>query len=307
MKFNSKLFSSTKSIKVIVILIFFSMFLIGNVSAFEFDNKLTYSNNDLKVELRNSFLLIPTTYIGTAELKSHSSVTEIKQFGYGKEEIVMYYDFDFLEIYEDGLGEVYFTDERTGKEIQKDYSFVYWANETYEKNIYEEQCSISSNGTNFCEDVFVGKENSLREVWKPYNSKDIPKGKIRIGLKTYVNQEDYIDGIWTIAGKRIEKHATWEGGLNVDLTHYYKLDDPSGEAIDSLGTTNLTNNGATQGVAGLIGTAYDFDGTDHLSSLPTNTFETTGFSINMWINNSRSDTSMMFLGGQDGNGLLFDY
>ena len=280
---------------------------ISSLSAVGWDNKLTYSNEDLKVELTNWFGL--GSDYGTAELKSHKSVDEVLEFGYGKEEVVMFYDFDFLELYENGLGEVYFKDERTGKEIEKDYSFVYWTNETYGKDIYEYQCSKSVNGTNICESIFSGKEIKNREVWKPYTSRDIQKGKIRIGLKTYVNEGDLIDGVWTIAGKKIEKHAVWSSGLNVGLTHYYKLNETSGLAIDSLGTTNLTNNGATQGAVGLINNSYDFDGaSDYLSSLPANTLTSSGFSITMWVNND-TVPSAYFFGAQNAgtNGFLFEY
>lgn len=111
------------------------VFLVGSVSAFEIDNRLTYSNNDLKVDFDNTFLgLFEISHIGTAELKSHKSVDEILKFGYGKEEVVMYYDFNFLELYGNGLGEVFFTDMRTGEEINKNYSFVYWGDK--ERNVY---------------------------------------------------------------------------------------------------------------------------------------------------------------------------
>ena len=84
----------------IILTMFILVLLVGIVSAanFEFNDRLTYSNNDLKVSLDNWWGLGLT--IGTAELKSHSSVNEILKFGYGKEEVVMYYDFDFLELYD---------------------------------------------------------------------------------------------------------------------------------------------------------------------------------------------------------------
>ena len=234
-------------LKLFALTIIFMIFLTGSISAFEWDNKLTYSENDMKINLTNWFGL--GVDYGTAELKSHKSVTEVLRFGFGSEEVVMYYDFDFLELYENGLGEVYFTDERTGKEIQKNYSFVYWTNETYEIDVYEEQCSTSGNGTKICKGVLIGKENSTRKIWKDYNSRDIIKGKIRIGLKTYVGREDFIDGVWTIGGKKVEKHAVWTADLNVGLNHYYNLDGIN----DSLFTQNLTIDGSVTFDPGLIG------------------------------------------------------
>ncbi|KKK40244.1 hypothetical protein LCGC14_3119260, partial [marine sediment metagenome] len=43
---DSKPFSGTKSIKVIVMFIFFSVFLVGSISAFEFDNVKTFNETD---------------------------------------------------------------------------------------------------------------------------------------------------------------------------------------------------------------------------------------------------------------------
>ncbi len=251
--------------KKLFILIFCMILLVGSVSAMEIDNKLTYYENDLKVELTNWFGL--GVDYGTAELKSHKSVDEIRDVAIGKDRVVMYYDFDFLELYENGLGKVYFTDERTGEEIEKNYSFVYWTNETYEKDIYEEQCSKSLNQTNICEQVVTGKENATREVWKPYNSKDIQKGKMRIGLQTDVKLNDLIDGVWTIAGKEIEKHAEWTANLNVGLVSYYKLDENAANTLvlDSVllnNGTSSTNTNNLFDVNGIINSAFDFESTN---------------------------------------------
>ena len=121
--------------KKIFILMFAMIWLVGSVSAFEFDNKLTYSENDMKVNLTNWFGL--GVDYGSAELKSHKSVDEILKFGYGQEEITMFYDFNFRELYINGLGKVTFTDQNTGKEIEKEYYFVEWITETITKNVYE--------------------------------------------------------------------------------------------------------------------------------------------------------------------------
>lgn len=89
---------------------------------------------------------------------------------------------------------------------------------------------------------------------------------------------------------------------------YYTLDGSS--PIDSVGTTNLTNHGATTGVTGIINTAYSFDGSsNYLGDIPNTALTSSGFSINMWIKNTGSDTDMVFLGGQNSgtNGFLFGY
>ena len=246
--------------KKLLLLLIFGILLVGTVSAFEFDNTLKYEKNDLKVTIKNAFgLPLIGNDIGSAELKSHASVDEVLQFGFGKEEVVMYYDFSFSDLYKNGLGEVYFTDERTGKIIDKDFTFVYWG-ET-ERDILGKDCidiGYFSDGSikQECDYFIKGKESY--ETWLPYDSKDIPKGNIRIGLKTYVDEGDFIDGIWTIAGKKIEKHATWTADLNVNIIAYYKFDENAGTTVlDSvgIGAYNTTFNGTPSWCSGIINSA----------------------------------------------------
>ncbi len=281
-------------IRKLLLIGFLLFILIPQISSFEFDNKLTYYNEDLKVELTNWFGL--GVDYGTVELKSHKSVDEVRDVAIGKDRVVMYYDFDFLELYEEGLGKVYFTDERTGEEIEKNYSFVYWTNETYEKNIYEEQCSESFNGTNICGTIVIGKENATREIWKPYNSRDIQEGKIRIGLQTDVKFNDIIDGVWTIGGKKIERHAIW--GASNGLVSYYKLDESSGStAFDEMFLNNLTNVGMTVNQDGILNKSY-------LGANNAQASKVTGFDFNndhtvsLWANlTSHATVSAYYQGG----------
>ena len=60
------------------------VFLVGNVSAVEWNDKLTYSNDDLKVSLDNWWGF--GTTIGTAELKSHPSVNYVKAVDLGNKD-----------------------------------------------------------------------------------------------------------------------------------------------------------------------------------------------------------------------------
>ena len=133
--------------KKIFLLIVCMFLLIGTVSAFEFDNKLTYSNDDLKVNLNNWWGLGKN--YGTAELKSHPSIDYVKQVGLGSQ-VVMWYDFNFMELYSKGIGNPEFKDMRTGKTVDRDYSFVYWGEK--QRNIYSEVCdenNLNVNGTDF--------------------------------------------------------------------------------------------------------------------------------------------------------------
>ena len=195
----------------IFILMFCMIFLVGSVSAINWDNKLTYSENDLKVNLINWFGF--GIDYGSAELKSHKSVDEIRQVLIGSS-VLTWYDFNFKEIYYDGLGEVIFIDEDTEKKIQKDYSFVYWGNLTEEIFTYDCSKVLSENGTMGKECIETGKNIIItnEKGWLPYNSKDIPNEKIRIGVRANIGVEETFDIIWSIGGKEVKKHAIVTSG-----------------------------------------------------------------------------------------------
>ena len=209
-------------------------------------DKLTYSdgengNEDLKVTISDTifFGLINLGDIGTMELKSHKRVDYVKQVRLGNK-VVMYYDFEFSEDYSNGLGDVEFTNMRNGKQVNKNYKYVYWGEEEYESPIYTCKNLISLNGTKTNQCSQIGSEIKTRNVWLPYNSNDIPKGNIRIGIEVEVNENDYIDGIWEVGNKLIEKHASWTESLNVDLISYWTFDEGIGTfANDSHSSNNF--------------------------------------------------------------------
>ncbi len=204
-----------KNMKVMVMFIFFSIFLFGSVSAFEWDNGLRYENNDLKVIVENGYFFGIGKWfgfnedLGSAELKSHQSVDQIRPVKLG-ESVLMWYSFsNFSDLYEDGIGDIEIINVKTGERIERNYEFVYWGTETYtvpnyicddSKKVMEEQC------------VKSGTKNQTIEKWLPYNSRDIPKGEIIIGLKMNILVDETLDLVWKIGGKKIEKHAVVSSG-----------------------------------------------------------------------------------------------
>ncbi len=189
--------------KKLFLLMFVIVLLVGTVSAADWDNKLTYSNEDLKVDFDNTFLrLFETSYIGSIELKSHAFVDEVIEVNIGNS-VVMYYDFNFEQEYLDGLGEPKFTDLRTGEIIERDWEYVYYTEIT--KDVYEEVCN---NITQNCKQVI---KNQIKEIkWMSYNSRDILIGEKRIGIMVNTKMGDYVDVVWTIAGKKVNRHASYE-------------------------------------------------------------------------------------------------
>ena len=288
---------------------------ISLTSALDFDNKLTYENNDLKVEFDNSFLGITTSHIGEAELKSHNSTAQILKVAPGENRAVMYYDFNFSEEYENGLGVVDFIDMRTGETINKDYHFVIWGEKEIEKNKYSIECEEVYNSTNksnstICQQIITGTYTETEEGWVNFNTSNIPNGISRIGLVTDVELKDYIDGVWTIVGKKVDKHASWTADLNVDIVSYYKLDETSGlTAYDSLYLNNGTTSGSvTVGVQGKINNSYYFSGgkvdIGSSSSLDINPL-TDDITICAWINTT--DTEGMIISRDGGTASTAQY
>ncbi len=281
--------------KKLILLMFCMVLLVGTVSAFDFDNSIRYEKNDMKVTIENAFgLPFFGSDLGSLELKSHKTVNEVLTFGYGAEEVVMYYDFTGWDLYQNGLGEVEFKDLNTGKTIDRDYSFVYWGEK--ERDTYTKFCqNIALANTTIiqdCNSIVDGTEQYFD--WLPYNSRDIPKEDVRIGLKTYVQKDDRIDGVWTIAGEKLSRHATWTAELTVGLVAYYPFNSSSGTtAYDRYGSHNgaLQFMEGNEWVVGHLGNAIDMGTADeHIDVDSSSDFNfADAFSISVWVEPDATD------------------
>ena len=144
--------------------------MISMVSAVDWDNKLTYTDGDLKVTFENTILgidFLPIGEIGTVELKSHKTVDEWKPIG--NNEMATWYDFNFDGEYTNGIGDLKIVDMNTGEEVERDYSFFYSTIE--ETDVYGVGDCKTLNKTGGCELLVVDQRNET--TWHPYNSKDI--------------------------------------------------------------------------------------------------------------------------------------
>lgn len=91
---------------------------------------------------------------------------------------------------------------------------------------------------------------------------------------------------------------------NAGLIAYYKLDETSGQVIDSLSNNNGTNNGATANVIGKINNSYGFKEveSDYIN-IGSNTIDLTSppISINAWIKiDSIKENSIIGAGTSNG-------
>ncbi len=210
--------------KKVILLFIVGMFFISLATSFEFDNTLRYEKDDMKVTIENAFgLPFFGSDLGSLELKSHNNVNQIRNVEIGNT-VVMWYEVNYNELYEDGLGEVIFTDLNTRKIVEKNYQFVYWDSKIIKEPIYEYKCNILGNGTEVCQNVLTGEKNKTINSWVDYNSYDIPKDNSIIGIRVNVGPLERLDAVWTISGKQISKHAGFEGT--------YQFTDSAQDAVD---------------------------------------------------------------------------
>ncbi len=292
--------------KKLLIILLLGLFFISFASAAEWDNGLRYEDNNMKVTIENwAWVPFFGDDLGTAELKSHKSVNQVLHVAPGSNQVVMYYDFNFNEIYDNGLGDVEFINMTDGENIEKDYHFVIWDTITEEKNNYSTVCNKMGNGTISCEQVFKGTYIEEKEGWITLDKKDIPKGRVRIGLSTNVNLGETIDGVWTIAGKKIKKHAVWTADLNVGLVSYWKFDNNN--LNDSLNLNNGTNNGTINGT-GIIEDGRNFNSDiDFMNMTNGSTLDLIDdISFSVWIKPTTAQTGAL-IGRGTGTDQYFIY
>lgn len=269
-----------------ILLMTFTLLFSSSASAFEFDNVLDYKNDDLTVEITNLFGL--GKKLGEATLASHSTVNDVRSVIRGKNRVPMFYDFNFSDRYSEGLGEVFFIDKRTGEIIQKDFRFVYSVEVPYEFPILERiNCRIihelNGSSNELC-DSKINYETRYKTEWKILNTTDITSGEIRIGLQTDVNPKDFTEAIWTIAGKKISKHASWTESFNNDLFAYYKFED-NNETITGEFNLSAFEGSPTFTTDGKIGSAGNTtDGNNFKIAEDDGLFAMVGenFSLSFW-------------------------
>ena len=227
------------------LLVVVGVFLIGNLSAFDFDNSISYSEDKMTARITNAFGL--GEEIGEATLKSHATPDEILIVPTGKNQKPMFYDFNFSGEYGGGLGEVEFTDIKTGKIIEREYHFEIAIYGNLERTDYKKECNEKTylNGSvgEVCEKKIIGShiENAIIG-WEKLDARNIPSGLHRISLITDVNAGDYIDGVWEIAGKKIYEHASWTTDLNNNLVAYYTLNETTGNYANNSVSNGTFNN-----------------------------------------------------------------
>lgn len=275
------------------------MFILPFVSSelLTFDNVKTYDSVAREVTIKNTFGLGGD--IGKARLNTPLNYHVAP--GYQK---VAEFDIVSYNDYSNFLKSIDFYDKNKvdweNNKIERTFDLKY---KTYEEVLiddYETKCSNvisekSFNKTQICEQIKVGSHYEEREVWKELSSKDLEQNKyLTIGIFTDVQVGDKVEWIPTMFGARIIEFAEWTADLNVGLISYYKLDETSGAVVDSVGTFNGVNYGATTNVAGIIATAYNFSSTN-IVNVSNFVFGSSG-SVFGWLKMTSTENQEIILG-----------
>lgn len=257
--------------------LFVGMFLISLASALEFDNVGTYNESTRTMTIDNLFGLGSRL----ASITLDSDLDHVVAAGYQK---VAQFTVDNEGQYDDALRTMKFYDRKDDmKALTRAFDYRILTRVNYEVNDYGEECITLQNETKVCEIVIKGTHTEQREQWNKMSTQDLNQGVFVVGVFTNVEVGDVVEWVPTFYGIEIDEWAVWTQSLNLNISHYYKLDETSGAVIDSIENTNLTNTGASALAVGKIATAYNFTPTDFIGNF-TIDWNSTGWSFCLWAN-----------------------
>ena len=291
---------------------FVMIFLIGTISAFEFDNVQDYDKEKREYTITNAFG-IPFVSQEIAKIKLTSDLNHLVPRGYQKvAEFTIENHDDYINVFND----MEFYDLRKSSEsFTRDFDYKYKT--TIQVPNYENVCDefVSENKTIHYENCRQ-EQIELRDqtVWEEINKETgLLKGNITIGIFTDVKVGDRVEWIPTLFGERLTEWSVWTESLNAQIFSYWKLDQTGADtnAIDSVtGTYNLTGISfdGDEWIPGLINNSVKFDGINDWLDLILNggkieAFEGTSaeYTINFWVNISSTTANDLIMTYADDN------
>ncbi len=280
---------------------------IGFASAANWDNVYDYDEETKTATIENWF--------GIGEDLAYITLTspQNKMVARGNDKLVGEFNFtttgNFTEIFND----IYLTDMKNGNAISRGKQFKYKKYTNISVDDYENVCEniTTGNGTVIqnCTQIEIGNHWEIKMDWIPIvNPTNIFYDGVTYEIGVFVDVEvgDYGDWIPSIMGVEIEEWATWTESLNVNISHYYKMDDnlSTTNVIDSIGITNGTLAGGdnTQDLSepGIINLSLKFNGIDDnvdLNFIPTTAID---FTWVVWAKTSTVGTQWLIASGGEG-------
>lgn len=280
-----------------LIIIFLGILLVTPVltSAFEWDNiqevtlkKGLAGYND--IEIYNSWL-IPNVIKGEI-LWSGTLDYNTNECGINCEAI------QTITLHETGA----LVDEVIFKTLQKDGSWEEEPIQSYQ--IFIKVGEKVDYIDKYLDQTKIRTEERIKTIWEEYKlGTELEAGEYLVKLEGKKNPKKTVDWIYKTQGETLNSWATWGGSdLSTGLIGYWNMDDASGDAVDSLGISNLTATGVTYGATGIINDAFTYSSGDFLSGVSDALMDTldTDMTVSFWMKTTSGDTQ--FIINRDDNG-----
>jgi len=289
---------------LIGVVLLLSLFLIPNVSAFDFDNIKTYDEETKTVDIRNSVLGIPFLQldkVATIKLESDLNVYVMQ----GKDRKVAEFTIsNHNKDYSNAFKKIETYNAKNMKEINRNFVYKYRKVVGQETIKEVELVCEDYEGKKQCKNVLTGKtHNEDVYEWVVFKElSELPDGEVTIGIFTDVYEGDYVEWIPTFFGVRINEWATWTSSFNTDLDLYWAFNENTGTLVydNSTNYNNGTFSHAPTWVGGLVvDYAVNFSGaeTSNVRVVSQSSTSITGAdvrTINFWAQNDRDWEGTMF-------------
>lgn len=208
--------------KLLTILIL-SIFLVSAVSAFEFDNVKNYNQETKTATINNCNFWIGGCLSKGDKIADITLDSENVVFVEpGEDRLVAQFTINnFQNNYQGAIKNMEFYNKNNMKQISRDFNYKYAIYEDVKVDDYKDVCDvkITNNNTSSCENVKTGSHiESQISGWQSFDSlKDLPEGKITIGIFTDVKEGENVEWIPTLFGKRISEWASFVGAVKVEF------------------------------------------------------------------------------------------
>ncbi len=282
--------------KKLILILLCMIFLIGIVSAIDFDDVKYYNESAITYSLENFFGL--GKHIAELELKTPQNNLVARGYKKIAEIEIRNGEYDYDEII-NGIELQNIKEDM--KEVVRNVDYKYKTIIQVPK--YKTVCDkgLSTNGTIVdmnCRKEQVGLEDEI--VWKDFTNNSLLKGEIiTLGIFTDVKKGDHMEWILNVYGnERLIAWAEWTESIEANIISYYKLDETSGSAADHFENNTGTVIGALQGVPGKINNSYSFNaGGDRVAMA---SFVRPGhITISAWVNANASANDKAIVGARD--------
>lgn len=285
--------------KKLWLFLIFGILLMSSISALEFDNVKSYSNDNRVVTITNAFGL------GDDIAKIELTTPFVNEVARGENQRVMIFEVEnFGGTYTNALKETEIINMKNSKSENKDFHYEYAIYEDVEVFDYEESCeyeylSINKTYKRVCK-MIKGDSHFENKIvgWKKLNSKDIPKGKLTIALVTDVEAGDYYDGIPTIFGEKLTRWAIWTESLNVGLVAYWNFENETANSLNLVdnvrGIHNGTNNDTSNWTTGIIDNGLSYSPNNRTDILDSADWDVDEYTISIWVNPNSIGTGTIY-------------